>query len=410
MEPATQARLVARIRDLQTRRSTDLAPRTYPVPAADYTSPATLARELAEVFLRRPLLAGLAADAREPGDWFSFEGCGRSVVVWRHPDGELRAFVNACRHRGMRVASGCGRARLLVCPYHAWSYAPDGRLNAIPGEEGFSDLDRSAVGLTPVAVREEAGLVFVGLDPAVALADASLLDGADVELAPFGLGAYHRIERRGHRFPTNWKLTIDSFMEAYHLHSLHKDTLRPLFHGNLSAFDSFGRHCRIVGVRRTFDRLAASGDGADLLPHVTLLYQLFPNAVLIYQQDHLELYQSFPDLHDPDACEVRVTLYAPTAPVTDAERAHWKRNLDLIDSVTSTEDFAACAAIQANLRAGAVPFLVLGRNEPGVAHFHRSLHAALDRKSESEAPELTSGASGHRRTRAQRAPHGAETE
>jgi len=115
----------------------------------------------------------------------------------------------------------------------------------------------------------------------------------------------------------------------------------------------------------------------DLLPHVTLLYQLFPNAVLIYQQDHLELYQSFPDLHDPDACEVRVTLYAPTSPVTDAERAHWKRNLDLIDSVTSTEDFAACAAIQANLRAGAVPHLVLGRNEPGVAHFHRSLHAAL---------------------------------
>jgi hypothetical protein len=110
---------------------------------------------------------------------------------------------------------------------------------------------------------------------------------------------------------------------------------------------------------------------------VTLLYQLFPNAVLIYQQDHLELYQSFPDLRDPDACEVRVTLYAPTAPRTDAERAHWKRNLDLVDSVTSTEDFAACAAIQANLRAGAVPYLVLGRNEPGVAHFHRSLHAAL---------------------------------
>lgn len=376
MDQATQTGLVARIEDLLRRRSTDLAATTYRVPASDYTGTVDLARELARVFFAGPLLAGLSGDARAPGDWFSFEGSGRSVVIWRHPDGGLRAFVNACRHRGMRVVSGCGHARLLVCPYHSWSYDPDGRLNAIPGEEGFADLDRAGTRLAPVAVREEAGLVFVALDAAAAI-EGPLLQGAEGELAPFDLGAYHQVERRAHRFATNWKLTIDSFMEAYHLHFLHKDTLRPLFHGNVSAFDAFGRHCRIVGVRRSFDGRNAA-NGADLLPHVTLLYQIFPNVVLIYQQDHLELYQSFPDLHDPDACEVRVTLYAPTAPTTDAERAYWRKNLDLIDGVTSSEDFAACAAIQANLRAGAVPFLVLGRNEPGVAHFHRSLHAVLE--------------------------------
>ncbi len=376
MERATQARLIARIRELQRRRSTDLAAATYRVPAEDYTGAAEHAGELDRLFLSGPLLAGLAGDAPAPGDWFSFEGCGRSVVVWRHPDGRLRAFVNACRHRGMRVATGCGHARLLVCPYHSWSYAPDGTLNAIPGDEGFADVDRSELGLMPVPVHEEAGLVFVGLAPS-AFDGESLLEGAEGELGSFDLGSYRQVERREHRFATNWKLTIDSFMEAYHLHSLHKETLKPLFHGNLSAFDGFGRHCRIVGVRRSFDELAASSGDGDLLPHVTLLYQLFPNAVLIYQQDHVELYQSFPDLHDPNACEVRVTLYAPTAPADDAERAYWKKNLDLIDHVTSSEDFAACQKIQANLRAGAVPFLVLGRNEPGVAHFHRTLHRVL---------------------------------
>jgi hypothetical protein len=166
-------------------------------------------------------------------------------------------------------------------------------------------------------------------------------------------------------------------MEAYHLHSLHKETLRPLFYGNLSVFDAFGNNCRIVGVRRTIDQLTNGGNGSELLPHATILYQLFPNAVLIHQQDHVELYQSFPDLHDPNACDVRVTLYAPRGPETDAELAYWKKNLDMIDHVTTTEDFAACEKIQANLRAGAVPFLVLGRNEPGVAHFHRVLHDAL---------------------------------
>jgi phenylpropionate dioxygenase-like ring-hydroxylating dioxygenase large terminal subunit len=319
-----------------------------------------------------PLLAALSGDAPRPGDWFTFDACGRSTIVWRGPDGTLRGFVNACRHRGMRVADGRGHAdRMLVCPYHSWSYAPDGRLHAIPGDEGFSDLARDGIALGTVRVREHAGLVFVGGGDDI----TDLTQGADAELAPFDLGTYHPIERRTHRLLLNWKLAVDSFMEAYHLHFLHTDTLKPIFHGNVSAFDAFGRHCRIVGVRRTFDDLE-DGD-TDLVPHVTLLYQLFPNAVLIYQQDHVELYQSFPDRDDPNTCEVRLALYAPTAPASDAERAYWRRNLDLIDGVTTSEDFAACAAIQRNLRANAIPYSILGRNEPGVAHFHRTLHAAL---------------------------------
>src|SRR5262249_47527022 len=160
-------------------------------------------------------------------------------------------------------------------------------------------------------------------------------------------------------------LVIDSFMEAYHLDFLHEATLRPMFHGNVSIFDAFGRNGRIAGVRSSVDRMT---DG-DLLPHVTLLYQLFPNAVLIHQQDHVELYQAFPDPLDPNTCETRLTLYAPHAPESDRERRHWQKNFELIDGVTTTEDFGACQKIQANLRAGAVPFVVLGRNEPGVAHF-----------------------------------------
>jgi phenylpropionate dioxygenase-like ring-hydroxylating dioxygenase large terminal subunit len=273
----------------------------------------------------------------------------------------------------MRVATGHGHAdRVLVCPYHSWSYDAEGRLTVMPGRAGFSDVSQTDLGLRGLPVSEDAGLVYVGFTPGATA--AASLGGAEAELVGFDLASYHRIERRAHRFAANWKLTIDSFMEAYHLHFLHAETLRPIFHGNLSAFDAFGRNCRIVGVRRSFDALA---DGDSLLPHVTLLYQLFPNAVLIYQQDHVELYQAFPDPADPHACEVRVTLYAPQAPTSDAERGYWTRNLDLIDDVTTTEDFAACEKIQANLRAGAVPFLVLGRNEPGVAHFHRMLHQVL---------------------------------
>lgn len=375
MDRATQTRLAARIAHLRERRSTDLAPSSYPVPALDYTCPGQLARELERLFLRTPLLAGLSGDVRSPGDWFSFDACGRSAVVWRTPDRGLRAFVNACRHRGMRLACGSGRSpRVLVCPFHSWSYDGDGRLDAMPGGEGFSDVARDTIRLTPLPVSEDAGVIRVTLTPGES-APASLA-GAEAELAPFDLASYHQVERREHRFAANWKLPIDSFMEAYHLHFLHRDSLAPFFHGNVALFDAFGRNSRIVGVRRSFDERADD----ELLPHVTILYQVFPNAVLIHQQDHVELYQSFPDLTDPNVCQVRVTLYAPRAPDSEADRMRWRKNLDIIDRVTTTEDFAACEQIQANLRAGAVPFLILGRNEPGVAHFHRMLRETAGRQ------------------------------
>jgi phenylpropionate dioxygenase-like ring-hydroxylating dioxygenase large terminal subunit len=387
MDGATQARLAERIRQLRRQRSTDLAPASYRVPATDFTSTAMLADEVDRVFLHRPLLAGLSGDAREPGDWFAFDACGRSGVVWRLPDGSLRAFVNACRHRGMRLACGSGRSpRLLVCPYHAWSYDHDGRLDSLPGEEGFSDVDRDGVRLTPLRVQEEAGLIFVTLAPE-SHDTAAVLAGAAAELAPFALASYHRIERREHRFAANWKLTIDSFMEAYHLHFLHRDSLRPFFHGNVSLFDAFGRHSRILGVRRSFDE--AGEHDAGLLPHVTILYQLFPNTVLIHQQDHVEVYQAYPDVDDPHACDVHLTLYAPRRPDTDAEHIRWAKNVDIIDRVTTTEDFAACERIQANLRADAVPFLIVGRNEPAVAHFHRGLHEILDPPPAPRSPACT---------------------
>jgi len=113
---------------------------------------------------------------------------------------------------------------------------------------------------------------------AAAATASAHLGGAEAELAGFDLASYYRVERREHRFATNWKLTIDSFMEAYHLHFLHAETLRPIFHGNLSAFDAFGRNCRIVGVRRSFDDME---DGASLLPHVQQLAKLAKSELLL---------------------------------------------------------------------------------------------------------------------------------
>ena len=403
MDRATQARLTARIRDLRRRRSTDLAPSTYRVPASDYTSAPGSPRRLDSLFLRGPLLAGLSGDAREPGDWFSFEACGRSAVVWRQPDGALRAFVNACRHRGMRVASACGRgARSLVCPYHCVELRP--RRPARPP----SPARRAS----PTSTRRDRA------DAAAACTrrPASSSSASTPERA--GHGAILARRRRRSSRPSRLGLVPPGRAARASLrHQL--EAHRRLLHGGLppplpprghaparSSTATSRRSTPSAGTAASsasgarFDELREAA--ASLLPHVTLLYQLFPNAVLIYQQDHVELYQSFPDLARPGRVRrARDALRAAGARRATPSASYWKKNLDLIDGVTTTEDFAACEKIQANLRAGAVPFLILGRNEPGVAHFHRTLHAG-PRTAPKGVPPCTSAAASSSRTSATR--------
>ena len=87
-------------------------------------------------FLRKaPQIVCHESEIAEPGEWRSLEYLGESVIVIRGDDGEVRAFSNVCRHRGSRLVDGtAGCAKVLTCPYHAWSYARDGRLVGVPAQ------------------------------------------------------------------------------------------------------------------------------------------------------------------------------------------------------------------------------------------------------------------------------------
>ena len=87
-----------------------------------------------KAFLRAaPQVVCHVSEIPHPGDWRTLEYLGESVIVIRGDDGEVRAFSNVCRHRGSRIVDGnAGCAKVLTCPYHAWSYARDGRLVGVP--------------------------------------------------------------------------------------------------------------------------------------------------------------------------------------------------------------------------------------------------------------------------------------
>jgi phenylpropionate dioxygenase-like ring-hydroxylating dioxygenase large terminal subunit len=375
------AKLHQRIDVLRAAKSTDLADSVLRVSADDYTSPAVLQAELQQVFFGGPVFVGLSGAADRTGDWFTVDLAGRGVLIVRGDDGTLRAFRNACPHRGMQLVDGCGSgARRITCPFHAWSFDATGTNRGIPFRQGFDQYARDELDLVPVAVAERGGLVFVSFADR-ALDDATLdaaCGGVGVELAELNISDQVLIDRRTRDCSLNWKLAIDSYMEAYHLHFLHRASLQPFFFNDASPFDAFGPNGRIGGIRRSvIDVLDGTNQTDTVLDHVTLEYHLFPNSVLIFQQDHFELSQAVPHPTDPSRCTVVQSVYGPRDRRDDASIQRFRKSFELLLSVTIAEDFAAAELIQRNLASGGTTHLRLGRNEPALVHFHSTLHARL---------------------------------
>jgi phenylpropionate dioxygenase-like ring-hydroxylating dioxygenase large terminal subunit len=377
MKHERQIELLRRLKGLDPTAAWPLAEQTMRNPAAHYVDPVRFERERAVLFRRHPQLIGLSCEVSAPGASLTANLGGVPIAVVRQTDGGLRGFVNACRHRGSPVvADGDGARPRLACPYHGWVYDLDGSLLARPyAEEAFADAPRS--GLKPILVAEKYGLILAQLEGETLSVDAAL-HGAEFEIAPYGLETYALVEEREIDLPFNWKLVLDTFCESYHIRALHKNSIAATYLSEVSICDAFGPHPRMIGLLKSVLAEIEKPDEADwrFLPHTTAQLIFMPSGLITYQRDHIELWRLTPLAVDRTL--VRTSLYAPEAPTTDKARDYWRRNLDLLLNVTTTEDFPLMARIHASLAAGAVDELVYGRNEPALIHLHRSINAALD--------------------------------
>lgn len=372
MEQRTQLALIERIQAHQrTGRGTDTAPASYRLPTSTYTSCERLAAER-RLLRRAPTVAGLSGLVPEPGSYATVAIGDVSVILTRTGNGQVAAMLNVCRHRGAELTAGCGRAARLSCPYHGWTYHLDGTSAARRRNEYFDDVP--AEDLVRLPVLEQHGLIWVSADPDGTIPEEPL-QGAQCELAPFDLSGYRLFDSTTYTRPLNWKLAVDTFCEAYHVGTLHRQSLAPMVHSDFALFDAFGSHGRLVATRRSIDAID-DHDQRDrsLLPHATILWFLTPNTVLLYQQDHAQLYQTRPGA-TPDEAHLHVSLYVP--PRSDRSENYWRRNFELLVSVTDTEDFTTAAGIQRGFHSAAQECVTFGRNEPALQHYHRSLDALL---------------------------------
>ncbi|MGH7858531.1 MAG: aromatic ring-hydroxylating oxygenase subunit alpha, partial [Candidatus Binatia bacterium] len=161
MHPDRQVALLERYIEFKRGKLPDHAERSMRNPASAYTDPERFAREMKVLFRDRPIPVGLSCECRDPGSYLATLLGDVPVALVRQPDGSLRGFLNACRHRGAPVLSGRGEGlRSIACPYHGWNYKLDGTLRARPLDWGFGDIDKAQCGLVPIAVAEKYGLIF----------------------------------------------------------------------------------------------------------------------------------------------------------------------------------------------------------------------------------------------------------
>ena len=361
--------LIDRIFQHIDQKTTDLGEREWQEPVEHYYSQARFEQEI-QLLRQRPVVFCPSSALPEKGSYIARTAAGTPLVVVRGQDNQVRAFINACRHRGMKVVDGSGCARALSCPYHAWTYNLDGSLKGIPGKEAFPQLASDAPGLTEVSAIEKGGLVYVQQEGEI---DSDPMTHA-LDFFVDGQICFHQSETTDE---ANWKLLTETLLEGYHIKSLHRDSFYPFGLDNINVVETFGQNARVVYPFKRIEKLReiARGD-RDITGLATLVYHLFPNVSVSVLSKHT----SVTIIEPLSPTRTQMTSYyvkhADTSARTISDEDAM-RDVKFVNQSGQEEDRAAARAIQETVTTAANTHLNFGYFEKAIVHFHQNLSAAF---------------------------------
>jgi phenylpropionate dioxygenase-like ring-hydroxylating dioxygenase large terminal subunit len=350
------------------------------VPASQYTDPEVFANEVRGIFDRTPYVAGLSFDIKNPGDWIKIDEFGTPTIVTRNKAGEVKAFVNACRHRGAAlVYDERGSSPGFTCPYHAWSYDLNGKLLGISCNSSFGDPDKSDLGLVPLDCTERHGIIFVAPKPGLKIDwDEFIGPELDIELPHWGFDKVQGGKVAPIPLDGNWKLVLETFLESYHFNYAHKDNLAHYYNGNVNTVDMLGRHLRTCTSLNTIQTDLPGLPVEQWVPenYIHVKYVLFPGTVMINTPQVLEFYQIVPVSVDKSI--VRHASYSRTDLTDPANAAMYERVWESAHTVVQKQDFPyGVTTAHAALKAGGIPKLVFGKNEWALQIMHQQIKARM---------------------------------
>ncbi|HEY1969016.1 MAG TPA: aromatic ring-hydroxylating dioxygenase subunit alpha [Pseudonocardia sp.] len=374
MERTFELEIVDELLDVLASKEIVQAAGVHREPVDNYTSEARFAAERDVLFGHTPQAVALSGELPEVGSFKTIDELGVPIVVVRGEDGVVRGFLNVCGHRGARlVEDQRGTARRLACPFHAWSYRPDGSLSGVPGQRAFPGLCRDERALRPVQTREHLGVVWVVVSDAAPMDLAAHLGPFADELARWEVSNWHYLETRVHTVPANWKIVMDTFTEGYHVPVLHKDTIGAQAAGALTAYRAFGDHHRMIFPMKTLAELRDQPRErwrAFAEWRFAITYTLYPNTTFLVAGDHAEMFQTYPGRTvDSSICLHSLFTFNP---IGEQEREHYRTLFDFFYNLVATEDFRISAGIERGLRTGAVTHHLYGANEPMTQAMHRA--------------------------------------
>jgi len=342
-------------------------------PGALYSDPRILALEVDRVFRTDWFCLARAEELPEPGDFASFRIVREPVLVCRDQMGRIRAYSNMCRHRGVEVATGRGRARQFVCPYHGWTYDLDGRLRGAGYMQDSEGFDRDRCRLPELAVGIWGGWIFVTLTPD----PEPFADYIAVFEEKFG---YLQLDtlRVGLRVEAdlrcNWKLMVENFIDFYHINVLHRDTVArfmktvdlpyDLRRGGQVFIDEYDTGTLSESGEMTACRIPAL-EGRS--PRFSQTAVLPPNLNFFVRPDYVSVYTSWPLTVDTMRMTGMIlwTEQTMAKPNRDQIIAEFKVMLDRV----LAEDFSMVESLQNAVGAAGFTPGRMCRLERGVQHY-----------------------------------------
>lgn len=359
------------------------------IPVSEYTDKDRWEREV-KMFRTTPMLLAFASDLPEPGSYWAMTRVGIPLLLTRLQSGEVRLFINACRHRGARVVDeGQGRQLRFTCIYHAWTFGLDGKLLALPENRIFGNVDKNDYGLTELAVEERAGIIWAVLTPGQTLnLDDFLGEELDALLRKSQFERFQSIQLV--ELPAaNWKITYEGNLESYHFASLHAKSFASFTFPNVMTTKRLGSHLRnitpVVGIKE-----CDPSSRADLQRYVQTSYSFFPSTIASFASDtafgggeksaevvaRIFMNQVLPgDAPNTSITISRTLVSVPFVgtPIEEATRA-WAHSSH---ETVRTEDYPVVQGTQATLLSGAQEYLTFGRNEIAIHHFHDAVRQSL---------------------------------
>lgn len=324
------------------------------LPPACYHDPAFYRAELERIFRRGWHMVGRADRIPKTGDYFAAAVGDVPLIVVRVDDRTIRAFVNACRHRGTPLVQDQGNTRAFSCPYHAWVYTLDGRLRAAGGMEETHDFRVEDQGLIAVRLDAWGGFLFACVDAGAPPLSAWLGDLPD-RLAAYRFADMVGTRRYTYTVSCNWKLWVENFMEGYHVPTVHRSTLRRQKVVNTPEDPGRGEYVSIY-ERHEGTRALLHGD-SGFPPIETLAGDSAAGSrfILVYPATMLAIavdaaWSLVCDPLGPEATRVNVTYCFPKSrcerPDFEPVAANYYKRVE----ITLPEDNQICELQQAGLR------------------------------------------------------------